>query len=432
MRERDADVIVVGAGVAGLAAAVRLAAAGRSVRVLEARERVGGRIWSEHPAGWPAPIELGAEFVHGGNGPLERWLRRARLATQPVDEQQWLAGKSGLEPVPDGWDRVQAVMRKIGPRFRGSFASWLAEHADAVDSDDRVLATSFVKGFQGAPPERMSAHALYLGSLEEDEQLRPRGGYARLIDALVRTLSRAGTEVRLGTPVTRIRWRRGWAEVETVAGAWAAAAVVVTLPLGVLRAPAGRAGAVAFDPVPLAKRRCWQAMAPGHALRVVFRMRADGWRRGPIPAMLRARSGHAFGFVQSSGTDFPVWWAGAPQPVLIGWTGGPAAAALAGRPKAEIFRRAETTLAGLFQIEPRALRRAIVDRRTHDWAADVYTRGAYSHALAGGESLPERLAQPVQGTLFFAGEATAGILELGTVHGAIASGERAAQEVLAR
>jgi monoamine oxidase len=432
MAAADTDVIVIGAGVAGLAAAARLAGAGRRVQILEARSRMGGRIWTERPTGWPAPIELGAEFVHTGNAALKRWLRRSRVATRPVDEMEWLARDGSLWPAPDGWDRVNAVMRRIGPRFRGSFAAWLERHGSGLAPDDRLLATSFVRGFQGAPPDRMSARALYRASFTEEEQLRPRHGYTRLVEAMARVLEREGVEVRLAAPVRRIRWHRGAVSVETAVGAWSAPVALVTVPPAVLRAAPGSPGTIAFRPQLVAKQRCWAAMEPGHARRVVFRLRGDAWRRGPIPAALRRRSGHAFGFLQSAAEDFPVWWAEAPQPMLVGWTGGPAAAAMAGLPDEEVFRRAEATLAALWQVEPLRLRRAILDRRTYDWSGDVYTRGAYSFAIAGGEKLPREAARPVQGTLFFAGEATADLLELGTVHGAIASGERAAREILAR
>jgi monoamine oxidase len=97
---------------------------------------------------------------------------------------------------------------------------------------------------------------------------------------------------------------------------------------------------------------------------------------------------------------------------------------------ADMFAAGMKTLARLLGCSRRSLQRAIVDWRTHNWSADPFTRGAYSYATAGAEGAPNALAKSVQGTLFFAGEATADPLELGTVHGAVASGERAAKEVL--
>lgn len=431
METPAADVVVIGAGVAGLAAAARLAAAGRSVVVLEARARAGGRVWTERLPGWPRPIEYGAEFVHSGNAALWRWVRRAGLKVKPIDEQQWLWRGGKLQPMPDGWERINAVMERIGPRFHGSFAQWLRDRARGIPEEDRILATGFVKGFQGAPPDRMSASALFAASQEDEEQLRPDGGYAKLVQTMLERVEKSGGQIVLEAPVSRITWRRHRVRVAASGREWSARAAVVSLPLGVLRAPPRAPGAVVFSPGLKARARVWAALAPGHALRVVLRMRADLWRRGIVPRPLRARSGHAFGFIQSAEAEFPVWWAEAPSPVLVGWTGGPAAAAMAHWSRARIFARAEATLARLLDVSTAAVHRSIVDRRTHNWAADPFTRGAYSFATTGRESGPAELARPIGGTLFFAGEATADLLELGTVHGAIASGERAAREILA-
>jgi len=103
---------------------------------------------------------------------------------------------------------------------------------------------------------------------------------------------------------------------------------------------------------------------------------------------------------------------------------------MAGWTPARIFKPGRRTLARLLGCGDAALEKSIVDWRTHNWAADPFTRGAYSFSTAGHENAPDELARPVVNTLFFAGEATAEPLELGTVHGAIASGERAAREIL--
>jgi monoamine oxidase len=115
--------------------------------------------------------------------------------------------------------------------------------------------------------------------------------------------------------------------------------------------------------------------------------------------------------------------------VLVGWTGGPAAKKLAGKTSASVFREAKRTLAGLLGCDERRLASMIADFRTHDWTSDPLTRGAYSFSVAGHETAPAKLAKPVANTVFFAGEATADPLELGTVHGALSSGERAAGEI---
>lgn len=425
------DVIVIGGGIAGLAAANDLAARGKQVLVLEARARLGGRIHSIAPKGWPRAVELGAEFIHDGNDDLWRALKKAGVRAQTVADQHWVIRDDKREERPDVWDRIDGVMKKIGPRFRGSFGEWLARNGSALADEDRMLATTFVEGFQGAPIDRMSAHTLYEASKEEEKQLRPAHGYQPVIDSLNRELVTRGADLRLGTPARGVKWRRGGAIVETAAAKFRARTVLVTVPLGVLRAKPREPGALRFSPALTTQEKLWKKLAPGHAVRLVLRLRADAWRRGPIPAPLRAKHGAAFGFLHSESRFFPVWWSLAPDPILTGWTGGPAAAAVAGWSSERIFRTGLKTISDLLAVSENAMEKLVVDWRTHDWAADPYTRGAYSFSTAGHESAPQQLAKPVAGTLFFAGEATADALEIGTVQGALTSGKRAAEEIQA-
>lgn len=424
----DADVIVIGAGVAGLAAAAKLARAGLRVRVIEARERTGGRVLTERPARWGMPVELGAEFIHGGNASLEKWLKAARVAKRPVEERHWRVEGGRRALMNDLWERVDTTLRKIGPQFRGSFAEWLAGQGRELPAVERERAIRFVEGFQAARPEAMSAPALFESTRHEEEEFRPSSGYGALVTTLENGAREDGATIELNAPVRRITWRRRDVTVETAGGRWRARAVIVTVPPGVLRA----GDALRFEPPLAAKARLWNAVTMGHARRVVLRLRADVWKRGPIPPELRAKNGRAMGFLHSNEERFPVWWAEAPHPVVVGWTGGAAAEAMVGWRLERVVRAAVKTLAKLLDREPAAIERIVLEARTHDWSADQFSRGGYSHAVAGRERLPRQLGRPVNGTVFFAGEATADWLELGTVHGALSSGERAAGEVLAR
>jgi monoamine oxidase len=334
--------------------------------------------------------------------------------------------------MPDVWDRIEDVMHQIGPKFRGSFAAWLDRHGPDISDDDRSLASTFVEGFQGAPLDGMSASVLFKASNEEEEQFRPTGSYERFLARLVEELPSDRVQLTLGTPVDLVKWRRGQVIVAAGATQWTARSVVVTVPLGVLCADAGERGAIRFEPPLKTKARMLQSVESGHALRLVLRLRADVWRRNVIPADLRADQGRAFGFLHSEERYFPVWWSLAPNPVIVGWVGGPAAKELAGASPSKIFHRGRASLARLLGVSKTEIDSVIVDWRTHDWARDPYTRGAYSYAIAGNESVPAVLAKPVAGTVFFAGEATADALELGTVHGAFSSGIRAAKEILAK
>jgi monoamine oxidase len=424
------DVVVVGAGAAGLQAAVQLGRAGKTVILLEGRDRIGGRIWTERDRDWQMPIELGAEFIHAGNPTLKRVLRAGHISKQPVKEQHWFIENGRRWEMPDVWDKIDDVMKRIGPRYRKSFGEWLRAHADELDSADRKLAETFVNGFQGAPLDRMSANTLYEAAGADEKQFRVACGYGELVATLQRQLRADRVTLRLGSVVHRINWRRGRVVVFSGRNAWHAKAVLIAVPLGILQSRRGQAGHIQFSPTPVARQRLWRKLGAGHAVRVVLHMRADIWKRGVIPAQLREDAGAAFGFLHSDEPFFPMWWAEAPHPVFVGWTGGPEAKKLAGVSPKRVFERARRTFSKLLGCSEAALARAIVDWRTHDWATDPFTRGAYSFSVAGLEAAPQAIARPIANTLFFAGEATADALELGTVPGALASGERAAKQIV--
>ncbi|HVW20586.1 MAG TPA: NAD(P)/FAD-dependent oxidoreductase [Opitutaceae bacterium] len=430
MRAARADVVVIGAGAAGLAAAGRLAAQGLDVAVLEARSRLGGRIATVRDPDWPVPVELGAEFVHGGNAALRAALQRARIVPRELGEEHREFFRGRFRPRADLWALVRRAAGRIpelvGPG--GSFAEFLRRSDGELSPSDRLMLRSFVEGFEGAPVGRMSAAAL-AGERTDEGQYRLPDGYDRLVSALAGDLERRKVPLLRHRVVRKIAWRPGRVEIEardTVGGGLArhvARAAVITLPLGVLRARPPEAGAIAFSP-PLAERDAILArLRSGHALRVALRFDPDFWRRRILPRI-------GGGFVHSDNPGIAVWWSLAPAPALVAWAGGPRAERMGGWDGGRLLREVLRSLAPVAGVGAAELRRGLADARYHNWLADPYARGSYSYAQAGLEDAPARLARPAGETLFFAGEATAEINELGTVHGALSSGLRAADEII--
>lgn len=427
---KESDIIVIGAGAAGLAAAGELGRQGWRVAVLEARARIGGRVMSAAPAGWPRPVELGAEFLHGGSRTTRKLLERARLPARPVDVAMWWHEDGVLRPVPDFWERIGRVADRI-PRLSsgGSFRQFLRKQRGRISEEDARFALHYVGGFNAAPLDKISAPALRAARAGADtEDFKIDGRY----DALMRELRRAWpagrVRLHLRTEVRRIEWRRGAVVVRSAAAgdradvAHRARGAVITLPLGVLQA-----GRVAFSPPLKRKQAVIARLGWGHAVRLTLRFRPGFWSAPFMPAALGARQGKAFGFVNAPGQPVPVWWAlSSPAPVLTGWAGGEAAQPLIGRTERAVRAAALASLADIFGVSPARLRRWFAGACFHDWSRDPFALGAYSFPAAGFEDGAERLAEPVGATLFFAGEATAA--EGGTVHGAIESGLRAARE----
>lgn len=430
----DADVLVIGGGVAGLAAAAELAGTGVSVLLVEARDRLGGRIFTARGADdGPCLAEFGAEFVHGDNPGLAPLLRAARVHTRSAPAAMWWRTGEALVQQDDFWERVGAVADRIPGRSRGwSFDDFLRRCGRGIDDSDRACTRAYVQSFNAAPAGRLSAWSLRAdraGAADDDRFVL--NGYDRLVELLEKRCRRAGVVIRLATPVASVRWRRGEVAAEAVAASgregaarrFCARAALITVPLGVLRS-----GAFRLQPVVPGKARAIRRIGWGEVVRIGLRFDRELAACTWLPAALRVRQGRAFGFVNAPGLPFPVWWAPrAPEALLVGWAGGPAAAPLLRRTRAEVRRAALRSLAGISGVPVSRVKPSLSGTFLHDWSADPYSRGAYSFVAAGAEGEARRLAEPVAKTLFFAGEATSD--ETGTVHGAVASGRRAAGEV---
>jgi len=426
------DVVVVGAGVAGLAAAEALARAGLRVLVLEARDRTGGRVDTRHERDWPVPLEAGAEFLHGLAPALER-LRREAGARRREVEQRHAEGRGGRPGRADGaWQKAMELLEAL-PRHGPdrSYARLRRERWWRALAGEKVqrLALAFVEGFNAAPAAEISVISLgrqteAASQIDGDRMFRVVGGYGQLVDAQLALARRAGARVRLATVVRRIRWRPGRVDVEAHGAFGAPApsvrarALVITVPLGVLAE-----GALRFSPaLPAEVRAALAGLRPGPVLRIPLRFRRlpGPLRDGPV-------------FVHVPGAPVPTFWQVGPQeaPVLIGWAAGLAAARLASVDDAGRARAAVISLARGLGERPAALLAELEAWRVFDWQRDPFARGAYSYAIPGAANAPERLAVPVADTLFFSGEATDTDGATGTVHGALASGARAARDLLA-
>ncbi|MHB1225213.1 MAG: flavin monoamine oxidase family protein, partial [Gemmatimonadaceae bacterium] len=170
----------------------------------------------------------------------------------------------------------------------------------------------------------------------------------------------------------------------------------------------------------------------GQARRVVMHFGERLWESGELRAPGVTDSLATMGFLQCPDDRIAVWWTATPlrASVITGWLGGPRAAGLTGAPEGRVVGMALESLAGALRLPRKRLENALVRAHTYDWGADRWARGAYSYAGLDGTEARRELARPVDDTLFWAGEATHWEGSAGTVHGALASGARAASELL--
>jgi monoamine oxidase len=434
--EPRCDVVVVGAGAAGLAAARTLSAAGRTVAVVEARERVGGRALTLSWPGLAAPLELGPEFVHGRAPVMQALLAAAGIVDVDVSGSAWEVQNGRLEPRDDVFAGAQRLIERAGSAGEpdesvDAFLRRFASDPALVRGAERVRL--LVCGFDAADPARASIRAIaeeWRGdaSLQAGES-RPVGGYGPLFRYLAAQLDPQRVRLLLRFAVDEIRRGPDGVAVSGVRfgepARVEAAAAIVTLPIGVLQQPAGTAGAVRFSPdLPVPTRTAIAAIAAGDVAKVLLHFHAPFWEELEDG---RFRDG---GFFNAPGAAFPTVWTSAPahQPVLTAWCGGPPARELLRLGEERLVARALAHVTALFGL---ATEPPLLTAHVHDWTSDAYARGAYSYLLVGGEGARETLAEPVDGRVFFAGEAAAPAAHAGTVAGAVQSGIDAATALLA-
>ena len=395
---------VIGAGASGLACAQALSRAGLRVAVLEARNRVGGRVCTKRmPTG--EVIELGAQLVHATRDQsLLQLIATAGIRTAPYRfdsdmyvihrGMRWDASTLSRYRSPTPW----VVERQLGGGMAntGTVTNALAHLPD----DQRTLATAWLEQVVGG-----DCRTLDVASVVIDRASRNPGTEIVVVDGFdnVTETLRRDLDVRLESPVETIRWsRRG---VET-GGVLTTRAVVVTVPPSVILD-----GGLNFEP-PLAddKVAALPSLASTDALSVVLTT-AEPARRS-VWAML---------------VDKPqgLWWTTAGSPHVVGHVKGPAAAGARewGLTPDHAMRVTAALDPGLGAVTSVSLQ---------DWGADPWARGGYTVPVAGVDDASRRWAEPVDGVLFFAGEATAERGLRGLVQGAITSGLRAARHLLDR
>jgi monoamine oxidase len=431
-RSADFDVAVIGAGAAGLSAAAELCTEGCSVALLEARDRFGGRIYTHTVSGFPYPIELGAEFIHGEAPVTQELLRAAGVIAVDATGERFMRRDRQLSQGHDDFRQVERLLRDaVSTSSDESVAQFLQRCSGSFDSATIETVRSMVEGFDAADTHDASIKAIaeeWSGSSLEG-QARPLGGYAALITHLVHRLDSSRVRVMLSTCVEAVDW--GGSVVRLTARRSAgplslsARRAVVTVPVSLLKSQSAEGEGIHFDPELRAKKDALQGIALGHVIKVVLQFRRAFWEE-----LHHGQLKHA-GFMHAPGASFPTLWTplSLRLPLLTAWNGGPEAQRLSSMGEHEITRQALRSVAQFLELSEASVLDEFVAVHSYDWSADPWSRGAYCYLTVNGQKAPALLAQPLQDRLYFAGDAT-DTDQRGTVEAALASGRRAAESVL--
>jgi monoamine oxidase len=403
----DVDVAIVGAGAAGIAAAKALKKAGRSFVVLEARDRIGGRAFTDESLG--APFDAGAQFSHWAE--RNPWKKIAERLKVPLEEdgfgQMPLVFANGVRMPEEERTRRRSGFARIWRALEAGVAAdrSFAEAVKDAPPEIAAAAGGITQFSLGEEPERVSI-ADYEQLWSGDDYLVP-SGYGALV-------ARHGADVpvRLSTIVGAIRLGERRVELETPQGTLRAGAAIVTAPVGVLKA-----GSIRFAPeLPPAIAGALDGLGMGAYTKIALKL--DRERVGPLEAT------DLIEVVDGGAVSFEFWPFGRDLVVVL--LGGDHARKLCEAGEQAAIDFAIERLVGMLGGHIRA---AVTGGRLAAWWTDPYSRGSYSVARPGRVSAREALRQPVGGRIFFAGEASAGGGAM-TVGGATLDGERAARAVL--
>lgn len=423
------DVIIVGAGAAGVACAHALSQKSVRFRLLEAQDRVGGRVLSQKDTQSLSPIELGAEFIHGAPKEMLQLLAQFQVPFYDVRDQHLIFNNGKLNERENYWIVFDQIFKKIKTKSRDCTIESFLNSIRSVQQKDRDLFTAYVQGFHAADLNLMGIRALEETSQQKDDSLNGSGLFRPLIAydlLLTRILESVVPKDRMSfnSLVKKITWQKNKVELAVETGpdrhlqTLSCRKLILTLPIGVLKN-----SQLEWAPFPDLLNKSLEAIHMGHVQKITFRFRERFWEKlSDKPA--------AF-FHMDPKYDFPTWWTMQPlrTPDLVAWQGGPRAAAMSELKDQERIVLALQTLSRLTRRSLSQLNSEVESIHTHNWSKDPFSQGAYSYVGVNGLGKVKNLSKSIQETIYFAGEGFAPGSGRGTVHGAFKSGIRAAQEV---
>jgi monoamine oxidase len=415
------NIIILGGGVSGLMSARELSRQGYAVTILEATDRLGGRVHTIRNSLFTQPVEKGVEFIHG-NLPLTiGLLKESGIEYEPVWGNMIRIVDGDWKTQDDftlGWDELTRKMNSI--RQDMTMDEFLKKNfSDEKYNDLRTSVLRFANGFDLADTSRASVLALrdeWMG--EEDEQYRIPGGFDQVINFLEKECLRSGVIIYTSAPVAEIKWGKNDAQIITSGKkTYKATKVIVTASLGLLQSDRS----IIFQPGIDNYFRTAKKIGFGTVIKVMLEFKEAFWEKKK----------KGIGFILTN-EIIPTWWTQLPSsyPLLTGWAGGPQAWTLENKDDETILDLALQSLSNVFQKTVEELNQMLTASAVANWKKDPYSIGAYSYDTVGSNEAKKLLNTPIDETIFFAGEAFYEGPSFGTVEAALVSAKNVAERIV--
>jgi monoamine oxidase len=426
---KNADVIIIGAGAAGLMAAYELSKAGKQVIVLEARDRVGGRISTLND---DLHTELGAEFIHGDLPVTLQLLKEANIEAIPASGEMWHNRDGKFSKNAEQFEHWDLLMEKLNQLEKDiSIGDFLQqEFGDEKYTALRAWVTRFVSGYDTADPFKASAFALrreWQGE-DDDEQHRVKGGYGLMINYLINTSGQNGVQFYLNTIAKHIHWTHG--QVEVIASgkeSFKAKQLIIALPLGVLKADSSEHATITISPSVGMCEEAINQIGFGSVIKVLLQFKTAFWEDQSVTGVNLSDMGFIL-----SGEAIPTWWTQYPSQstLLTGWLGGPPAERKKNMSNDELLEEGMQSLSRIFNLDINKLKNDVVASHVVNWTTDPFTLGSYAYDTRESAKARKVLNTPIDHTIYFAGEYLYDGPAMGTVEAALTSGLETAKKLI--
>lgn len=415
-------VLIVGAGAAGLMAAKELAQQEYEVTILEAYNRLGGRIWTINEPVFLQPVEAGAEFVHGDLQLTQQILNEANIVYHQAKGKTLRAQNGELkrqEDFTEGWDELMDKMQQL--KEDTTIADFLNKNFPGEKYNGlRRSVQGFAEGFDLADINKASVLALRdEWSHEEGPQYRIEGGYQKLIDHLAKKCKENGCRIETSCVVKEVHWKKNEVKLVTSTGkTFEANKVIITVPIGVLQSELNAEAAIAFTPSIYDFFQAAKMIGYGTVTKILLQFNECFWKDDTS-------------FILSD-EKIPTWWTQAPSsyPLLTGWLNGAQSRRLQKANTASILEESIKSLASIFKISTSNLQQKLRASKVIDWSAQPFASGAYTYNLLETANARKIMNIPIQETIYFAGEGLYEGYYGGTVEAALVSGKQAAEKML--
>jgi monoamine oxidase len=417
------DVIIVGAGAAGLMAAYELTKNGKSVLLLEARDRIGGRIYTIPAHGFSRDVEAGAEFIHGQAALTVELLKKAQMKYQEMEGVMYQLERGELVK-RDFFDHEWQIMIQEleDVKYDMPFYQFLNQKFPKDNYPEFFEGIrKFVEGYNAADMKDVSTMALKEEWTREEEprQYRPLLGYGELVSYLHENILEQNGMFALRHCVSEIIWQKDSIRIKTNQLDFVSSKILVTVPISLLQN-----GSIRFTPAIPEYESAARDFGYGAIIKFLIEFKNVFWETQA------ARKYPNLKFVFSDAA-IPTWWSQLPtrNTLLTGWLGGPRVREM-NLDKQSLFEKALLSLAYIFDEPAEKIQEHIHHWHIENWLDDPFALGAYSYPKIQSESAKALINTPLLNTLFFAGEALHAGPATGTVEAAFASGKEAARKIM--